>query len=142
MENKSCRQCSISFMPIYPWQVYCGKECSTKCLYLRRKLSGRRNDILKKFGINSAEYQKQLEMQGGGCAICGKQETTLGKKYLAVDHHHATGKVRGLLCGSCNKGLGHFQDNPALLSEAVLYLLQHPNNIDNTIIKERLRNRT
>jgi hypothetical protein len=50
------------------------------------------------------------------CAICN----TEGK--LVVDHDHGTGKIRGMLCHHCNRGLGHFRDDPALLDFAVQYL--------------------
>ena len=51
--------------------------------------------------------------QEGQCAICG---TAAGR--LVIDHDHATGAVRGMLCDSCNLGLGHFRDDPSLLAEA------------------------
>jgi hypothetical protein len=44
---------------------------------------------------------------------------------LAVDHCHTTGKVRGLLCSTCNTALGSFQDNPAYLKAAIHYLESH-----------------
>jgi peptide methionine sulfoxide reductase MsrB len=62
-----------------------------------------------------------VEEQGGLCAICQKPydwETSA----LYIDHCHTTGKVRGLLCRNCNKGLGHFFDDVANLARAIEYL--------------------
>ncbi len=50
------------------------------------------------------------------CVICGAEEQ------LVVDHDHATGKIRGMLCNHCNRGLGHFRDDPQLLEFAAQYL--------------------
>jgi hypothetical protein len=58
--------------------------------------------------------------QGWVCAICGNPTAT-GHR-LAVDHDHTTHRVRGLLCESCNNGLGRFKDSPELLRLAALYL--------------------
>ena len=81
--------------------------------------SKRRNDhLLNEYGITEEEYNILLEKQRFGCAICGG----CGKRPLAVDHDHATGIIRGLLCDSCNIGLGNFQDSPNLLNLAIQYL--------------------
>jgi hypothetical protein len=66
-------------------------------------------------------YQAQLAKQGGGCAICGKPPKPGGRR-LNIDHAHATGEVRGLLCARCNRGLGWFADSPHLLFAAAAYL--------------------
>lgn len=62
------------------------------------------------------------EEQGGVCAICGNPETDKRNHRLAVDHCHETDKIRGLLCKSCNIGLGMFKDNTNNLTRAVAYL--------------------
>lgn len=58
----------------------------------------------------------ELKASTTECVICGSVET------LVVDHDHATGKVRGMLCNHCNRGLGHFRDDPTLLEFAAQYL--------------------
>lgn len=65
--------------------------------------------------IPDAELKKWLADQKS-CMICGKAEK------LVVDHDHETGKVRGLLCNHCNRGLGHFRDNTQFLEDAIKYL--------------------
>ena len=72
----------------------------------------------RKYGVSDKQYQQMLLDQDGLCAICSKVCT----RQLALDHDHSTGKVRGLLCNNCNRGLGHFKDNPTLLVRAVKYL--------------------
>jgi hypothetical protein len=80
------------------------------------------------FGISLEEYHEMLAAQGGKCAICGNGNdgTRHGKlKALAVDHCHKTGKVRGLLCESCNQGIGKLKDDPSVLRKAADYIERH-----------------
>lgn len=88
-----------------------------------------RNHALKRnFGIDLADYQRMFVEQGGVCAVCSRPETEKrqGKtKWLAVDHNHETGEVRGLLCTRCNKAIGEMRDDPNLLRNAATYLEQH-----------------
>ncbi len=76
--------------------------------------------LQNKYAISLAEYETQLVDQQGLCALCD-QPCSTGYR-LAVDHDHATGIVRGLLCGNCNNGLGRFKDNPEVLRLAAAYL--------------------
>ena len=68
-------------------------------------------------GLSLQDYRAMLERQGKVCGIC----KTPGKP-LCVDHCHATGKVRGLLCRDCNLGLGNYKDNPVFTRAATAYL--------------------
>jgi hypothetical protein len=78
------------------------------------------------YGITVEEYDILLEAQGGVCAICRKPPTMVIRgdtvARLAVDHDHASGRVRGLLCGSCNQMLGSVDDDPERLAAAIAYL--------------------
>lgn len=68
-----------------------------------------------RFGLSPEDYQEILDAQKGVCGICKKTPEENGKR-LAVDHDHATGDIRGLLCGSCNLSLGVLGDHlPAAL---------------------------
>lgn len=73
----------------------------------------------KVYKMSVADYQKMWNSQDGKCAICDTSEK------LDVDHDHATGKVRALLCQAHNKGLGLFTDSPDLLERAASYLRAH-----------------
>lgn len=75
---------------------------------------------LRKYGLSPAVYEQMLEMQLGGCAICGGKCPT--GKLLSVDHDHKSGINRGLLCANCNNGLGRFKDDTRLLKAAIDYL--------------------
>ena len=81
----------------------------------------------KKYGMSEQDYKNMLLQQGGVCKLCGGLETRVDKItgvviQLAIDHCHETNKVRGLLCGKCNRALGGFQDRVDLLQKAIEYL--------------------
>lgn len=77
--------------------------------------------LKRAYGIGYAEYLTMFEAQNGCCAICGTDDTG-GRKAFHVDHCHDTGKVRGLLCGNCNSGIGNLRDDVGLLRRAIDYL--------------------
>ena len=79
----------------------------------------RDSDLMKKYNISLDDYNRMMEEQKGECAICHQKDP---HQSLAVDHCHTTGKVRGLLCCMCNRGLGNFYDDISRLSKAIEYL--------------------
>ena len=90
-----------------------------------RKQAARKRQLKTRYGLNESDYNRLLVVQSTTCAICDRTlPTTLitGKRGVAVDHDHTTGKVRGLLCSSCNNMLGHAKDNINTLLNAVTYL--------------------
>lgn len=95
----------------------------------KRSEHGRRvsraGELKRKFGLTLADFARMKNEQGGGCAICGTTEPGGQGNRLHVDHDHTSGQVRGLLCSNCNRGLGHFQDDPELLRKAISYLNLH-----------------
>jgi len=83
------------------------------------------------YGITVEDYDRMLAAQGGKCALCQKATGHFYRNKpgrLGVDHCHETKKIRGLLCNNCNRGLGHFKDNPASLERAITYLRKHEKN--------------
>lgn len=78
-------------------------------------------DLLKKYNLTLNDYNAMFSEQKGCCRICKAHQMNF-ERPLCVDHNHETGEVRGLLCDKCNRALGLFNDNPALLEEALAYL--------------------
>jgi hypothetical protein len=73
--------------------------------------------LKKEHGLTPAQYDTMSAAQQGHCKTCGR-----GDQRLHVDHDHATGVIRGLLCGNCNRMVGLAGDNPATLRAAANYL--------------------
>lgn len=90
--------------------INCGKE--------RSKTYHKSYYKYEKYGITKKYFDNIQEAQLGKCAICNTSILQEGH----IDHCHTTGKVRGILCGKCNKGLGLFNDNVNYLTNAIKYL--------------------
>jgi hypothetical protein len=104
------------------------KRLNAKSLAWHHSNKDRSKDIKLRcyYRISIDDYQKMLVEQHGVCAICHKPEIIVCRgseiKALSVDHNHATGKIRGLLCDRCNRALGFMDDDPAKLIAAANYL--------------------
>lgn len=108
---------------------YACKDCSrlkSRNLYRKQKEAGtlvRRKqsresqwayELMKNYGITTDQYWAQFRAQGGLCKICRHPP---GKKKLGVDHDHVTGKIRGLLCHTCNSAIGYAKESLGLALE-------------------------
>lgn len=110
---------------------YCSPECRGRDT--RRKIQNRRREspgqveyerrlkLERKYGVSAEDWGGLYDRQLGRCAIC---LTPLSETKVHVDHDHSTGAVRGLLCSTCNPGLGFFKDDPAVLLRAAEYLIE------------------
>lgn len=74
------------------------------------------------YGISWEDKQRMIQSQEGRCMIC--KESFISEKTTHVDHDHKTGKIRDILCDTCNNGIGKFKDNIELMQNAINYLLK------------------
>lgn len=114
--KRRCAKCKLA-VPIEDFhksnQTFSGLQ--TQCKRCRLALSW-----TKKFGISRSEGEQLLQDQGGVCAAC------LTVKGLHLDHDHITGRIRGFLCGNCNRALGLLKDDPNTLIRLLTYLKRKP----------------
>ena len=98
-----------------------GRTCAD-CRKAKRSASTHARRVEQTYGLTAEQYEALLAHQGGACAICGGE-----RRYrLNVDHDHASGRVRGLLCRRCNKLLRDARDDLELLESAGYYLQWTP----------------
>ena len=138
--DKQCQKCKI----VHPVEAFTKntrrkdnlatwcKQCRAEYAKLYRashkeKIKNKQRDIRYKesYGISLQDYNHILEKQGNKCACCGTTQPSKspGKwTNFCVDHCHLTGEVRGLLCNSCNIGIGKLGDNLSGVLNAVSYL--------------------
>ena len=116
-----CRPCRHAFTKAYD-------EADPE----KTRRTWRRNNLKRMFGVTPELVDAMLAAQSGCCAICKDHwetksvDTRIGRpRMLGLDHDHQTGALRQLLCELCNRGLGLFQDSPALLRAAADYLERH-----------------
>lgn len=116
------------------YQYWC-RTCCQEVRTERAKIpedsnSIRRRKLREAYGMTMADYDAMFDAQEGRCAICGTQKEPWEPGWgvegrgrcLVVDHCHTDGRIRGLLCGNCNHGLGKFKDDIAHLLAAAEYL--------------------
>jgi hypothetical protein len=85
-------------------------------------------NLTQLYGMTQADYERMSQEQGGRCACCGgpgDNRSDWRKHPLHIDHDHATGKVRALLCGTCNLLLAWLEPDPSRAEKALAYLKKH-----------------
>jgi hypothetical protein len=123
--NKPCARCGKPKGPAYRDRKYCYR--CTSAVKKDASDKAHRARVAKVYGIQPEDYDRLYFAQGGCCAIC--QRATGKTRRLSVDHDHATGKVRGLLCRPCNQLLGHARDEVDFFYRAMQYLINPPAHI-------------
>lgn len=102
------------------------KFCSAECKHLTQNDRWRESkphyNRGRLYGLTPTRYEAMLAGQNNRCAICRSPEWGGKHNVPHVDHDHASGIVRGLLCDNCNNGLGRFRDDSARLRDAAVYL--------------------
>ncbi len=138
-EVLSCNQC-LKILPLSRFRVRKDRPrgyeyMCMKCHYainVKNKKKRKLYFIQYYRDWNRGERQRRLVEVGGenmnNCMICGKEFENGKEKH--IDHCHATGKTRGILCRGCNVGLGNFKDDEGLMLKAIAYLRLHKENAD------------
>ena len=98
------------------------KKLATQRAWSKAHPKSRWYQLKSKYGVDEDMYVRLLARQEGRCAVC--QTSFPGRAYFDVDHNHQSGQVRGLLCYSCNRGLGFFGDDSKRVAAALTYLIQ------------------
>lgn len=81
--------------------------------------------VLRAYGITTADYDRLLAAQRGGCAVCRTTDPGRGQRVFVVDHDHVSNHVRGLLCHNCNSAIGLLRDDPKIIAAAADYVRLH-----------------
>ena len=119
MQYKTCTRCKNSIRATKKYFPLHNKTKDGLDSWCRKCSATYRNEICRgKFrNVISDEDLKDIKATIKECVICGDSKTI-----LVVDHDHKTGNIRGMLCNHCNRGIGHFRDDPLILKFAATYL--------------------
>lgn len=123
-ESKRCGTCNIIF-PLSEFNRRKNRETDNG---IKKYASDcRRCNVLRCY-VSKYKIEKEHVFAAAKiktCGICGVDATSsrnVGRRSLSIDHNHDTNKIRGVLCHSCNVGLGHFKDKIEWLEQAIAYL--------------------
>ncbi|MBF6411047.1 MULTISPECIES: endonuclease VII domain-containing protein [Nocardia] len=118
-----CRWCDEEFIRDSGKHTLCSQRC--RGAVARHKVGGQRWYHAKsRYGLTREQIEQMFRDQDGRCAICDTALLGRGLERTSpqIDHCHATGKPRALLCRLCNTALGNFRDDPELIGRALAYV--------------------
>ena len=121
MLTKKCKDCE-QVLPSSEFSEYKSEGRKWLASYCKQcvRLRTRKSDLKKRYGLSVEDFEDMLEKQGNKCGIC--DQVLEGGRRTHIDHCHASGKIRKLLCPNCNTGIGKFKDDLGLLKKAIKYL--------------------
>lgn len=91
----------------------------------QRYMTNRNTKLKQAYGLTCEQVEEMKRLQDYSCYVCGKHESEAGSKGLVVDHNHATGEVRKLLCGRCNTALGLLNEDIGIFTSLINYVKEH-----------------
>lgn len=123
-KSHDCVECEETFYPHHPSVRYCSTICKSRAKNNRTlKRWEERGVVPDDLGPRDRRIWKATKLKTQKtCAICEKDFSNFELKQIHVDHDHNSGKIRDLLCSSCNQGLGNFKDDQGILEKALKYL--------------------
>lgn len=131
--EKICERCNQVFKKSYTcslkdWKTrrFCCWDCNKLDSSLgsnqeRSRLRTQKYRLKREYGMTLEAYNQMFQKQNGKCALCFIHQSELDRA-LSVDHNHSTKAIRGLLCHTCNRAIGLFNDDPSKLQRAIHYL--------------------
>lgn len=142
--NKVCNQCGVTKSEAEFYPIKSGKRAGKRegrcveCLKAKAaafrqglrdsgeaKAFNRKHALRANFGLTPVQYDAMFTAQGCKCAACGTTENGVAGRAMPVDHDHATGVIRGILCTPCNQAAGHAYDSPDRLEAVAAFLRRH-----------------
>lgn len=119
--RNDCKECSTAIHRVYFNENTDEINARRRAAYHEDKTKAIAWNLKRYYGITLEFYNQMMRNQNNKCAVCEISQGDSDRRF-SVDHCHTTGRIRGLLCTNCNRGLGLLKDDPKLIESAIRYL--------------------
>lgn len=116
-----CKNCSTEVHRRYVNENRERIRTRRKAAYRENKIPAINQNLKRYYGIGIEDYNRMFAEQKGLCKICDLPQVDFSRRF-DVDHDHETGRIRGLLCVRCNRGIGLLRDNVEILKRAIKHI--------------------